>query len=154
MSIVQPAALGRYVPDRMLLVNQQAELSTEPDGLFFSWDTVRSHRLKLVEKPGQGFMELDGTPDMVLEVVRKNSVRKDTVLLPNLYWLSKIPEYWLVDVRQDKQSSDILQWTTEGYVPTVPVEGWTLSKVFGKRFRLQQQTDPLGHPQYVVAIQE
>jgi hypothetical protein len=35
MSVVQPIGLGRYVPDRMLLRNAKANLSAEPDGLFF-----------------------------------------------------------------------------------------------------------------------
>src|SRR5713101_7936962 len=56
MSVVQPAALGRYVPDRMLLKNAAANLSAEPDGSFFTWETIRSGQLRLVEKPGQGFM--------------------------------------------------------------------------------------------------
>src|SRR5947209_7226774 len=37
MTVVQPAGLGRYVPDRMVLRNAQANLSVEPDGLFFTW---------------------------------------------------------------------------------------------------------------------
>ena len=41
---------------------------------------------------------------MVLEVVSKTSVRKDTVVLPQLYWKSKIPEYWLVDGRPGSPS--------------------------------------------------
>src|SRR5205823_6146723 len=80
MSVALQAAFGRYVPDRMLLKNAEANLSTEPDGLFFKWETMRSSRLRLVEKPGQGFMELEGTPDLALEVVSKSSVDKDTVL--------------------------------------------------------------------------
>jgi hypothetical protein len=62
MSVVLSAALGRYVPDRMLLRNAEANLSTEPDGLFFTWEAMRSGRVRLVEKPGQGIMELEGTP--------------------------------------------------------------------------------------------
>src|SRR5438094_2100843 len=42
MSVARQAASGRYVPDRMLLRNTEANLSTEPDGLFFTWDTMRS----------------------------------------------------------------------------------------------------------------
>lgn len=60
MGVVQAAASGRYVPDRMLLTNESAELSTEPDGLFFAWETVTSGRLRLVEKADQGIMELEG----------------------------------------------------------------------------------------------
>src|SRR6266699_3754387 len=59
MGVVVPAAAGRYVPDRMLLKNAKANLSTEPDGLFFTWQTMRSGRLQLVEKPGHGFLELE-----------------------------------------------------------------------------------------------
>jgi Uma2 family endonuclease len=127
-------------------------LSTEPDGLFFTWETIRSGRLLLVEKPGQGIMELDGAPDLTLEVVSKNSVRKDTVLLRDLYFKAGIQEYWLADVRDGALSFEILQRTPEGYVPTAPSEGWIASGVLGKKFQLQRTTDPLGHPQFVVAV--
>ena len=100
MSVVNPASLGRYVPDRMLLTNSGANLNAEPDGLFFTWDTLRSGRLRLVEREGQGIMELEGTPDLVLEVVSKSSVRKDTVILRDLYYKAGIEEYWLVDARK------------------------------------------------------
>jgi Uma2 family endonuclease len=152
MNVVNPASLGRCVPDRMLLTNAEANLNTEPDGLFFSWETMRSGRLRLVEHEGQDFMELEGTPDQVLEVVSKTSVRKDTVLLRDLYFRAGIPEYWLVDVREAAMSFEILQWTPEGYVPVPVVDGWIASKVFGKRFQLQKKTDPLGHAMFVVAV--
>jgi Uma2 family endonuclease len=150
MSVVQPALSGRYVPDRMLLRNPVANLSAEPDGLFFTWETMRSGRLRLVEKLGQGIMELEGTPDLVLEVVSKTSVNKDTVLLRELYWKAGIAEYWLVDVREGKLSFEILRHTLDGYVPTPAVEGWLPSQVLGKRFQLQQKNDPLGHVQFIV----
>jgi len=44
-------------------------------------------------------LELEGTPDMVLEVVSASSVVKDTETLLQLYWQAGIPEYWLVDAR-------------------------------------------------------
>jgi Uma2 family endonuclease len=150
MSVVQPASLGRYVPDRMLLKNVVANLSTEPDGLFFTWETMRSGLLRLVEKPGQGIMELEGTPDLVLEVVSKTSVPKDTVLLRELYWKAGITEYWLADAREGRLAFDILLWTPDGYVAAPNSDGWNLSKVLAKKFQLQEKTDPLGHPQYFV----
>jgi Uma2 family endonuclease len=150
MSVAQPAALGRYVPDRMLLRNAEANLSAEPDGLFFTWDTLRSGRLRLVDKPGVGVVVLDGTPDIVLEIVSKTSVDKDTVLLRDLYWKAGIAEYWLVDARGEAMSFEILQLATGGYVATPAVDGWIPSKVLSKRFQLQQKVDPLGHPQFFV----
>jgi Uma2 family endonuclease len=152
MNIVIPASLGRYVPNRTLLINADANLNTEPDGLFFTWDTMRTGRLRLVEREGQGIMELEGTPDQVLEVVSKSSVRKDTVLLRDLYFKAGIPEYWLVDVREGMMSFEILQRTPEGYVSVAAADGWIASKVLGKKFQLQKNVDPLGHPQFVVAV--
>jgi Uma2 family endonuclease len=152
MSVVNPAALGRYVPDRMLLTSAEANLNTEPDGLFFCWEAMRCGRLRLVEREGQGIMELEGTPDQVLEVVSKTSVRKDTVLLRDLYFKAGIPEYWLVDVREGAMSFEILQWTPDGYVAMPVMDGWIASKVFGKKFQLQKKADPLGHPQFVVLV--
>jgi Uma2 family endonuclease len=151
MGVVNPASLGRYVPDRMLLTNTEANLNAEPDGLFFTWETMRSGRLRLVEREGQGVMELEGAADLVLEIVSKSSVRKDTVLLRDLYFKAGIQEYWLVNVRDGVLSFEILQWTPEGYVAAPAVDGWVASKVLGKKFQLQKQTDPLGHPQFVVA---
>jgi Uma2 family endonuclease len=151
MSVVQPALSGRYVPDRMLLRNPTANLSTEPDGLYFTWETMRSGRLRLVEKLGQGFMELEGTPDLVLEIVSKTSVKKDTILLRELYWKAGIAEYWLVDVREGSLSFEILSHTLDGYIPAPAAEGWLRSQVLGKRFQLQQKNDPLGHLQFFVA---
>ena len=150
MSVVRATNQGRYVPDRMLLKSAKANLSAEPDGLFCTWESLKSQRLRLVDKPGQGIMELEGSPDLVLEIVSKTSVEKDTLLLRDLYWKAGISEYWLVDVRDGKLSFDILQTTPEGFVATAAAEGWISSKVLGKRFQLHQEADPLGHPLYVV----
>lgn len=154
MSVVNPASLGRYVPDRMLLTNTEANLNAEPDGLFFTWESLRSGRLRFVEREGQGIMELEGTADLVLEIVSKSSVRKDTVLLRDLYFKAGIQEYWLVDVRDGAMLFEILQRSPEGYVPVAAVDGWVASKVLGKKFQLQKKDDPLGHPQFVVAVAE
>lgn len=150
MSVVMQTASGRYVPDRMLLKNPEANLSSEPDGLYFTWQTVRSGRLRLVDKPGQGVMQLEGSADLVLEIVSKTSVNKDTVILRDLYWRAGIDEYWLVNVREGQLSFEILKHTPQGYDSIPAVDGWILSTVLGKKFQLQQKTDPLGHPQFFV----
>ena len=116
--------------------------------MFASWETVRSGRLRLVERSKDDYVEVEGTPDMVLEVVSTSSVRKDTELLRELYWRAGIPEYWLVDARGETPSFQILRPTAEGYVETEAQDGWLLSAVFGYAFRLTRQTDPLGHRQY------
>jgi len=147
-SLLRIVQLGYLVSDRMLLSNLAANLSTEPDGLFCFWATVQSGRLRLIEGAKGGYMELEGTPDMVLEIVSRSSVRKDTERLRDLYWRAGIMEYWLVDARGAAPRFDIFRHTKDGYVVTEAQDGWLWSKVFGQGFQLTQQTDPLGHPRY------
>jgi Uma2 family endonuclease len=141
---------GRYVGDRMLLTNPEAELSTEPDGLYFAWETVQLGRLRFVSGKHHGFMELEGTPDMVLEIVSATSERKDKKTLRDLYWKAKVPEYWLVDARKDPAEFDVLRWAATGYEPMAAAEGWLPSSVLGCSLRLLRTLDPLGYPQFVV----
>jgi Uma2 family endonuclease len=143
--------LGQFVPDRMMLANGSANLVTEPDGMFFYWTTMQSGKIRLVPEI-EGYMELEGTPDMTLEVVSKTSFRKDTDILRDLYWKAGVQEYWLVNARQAEPKFDILRHGPKGYVPTPSDQGWLASAVFGKQFQLVRQTDPLGHPLFVVNV--
>jgi Uma2 family endonuclease len=152
LGLLEQTPSGLFVPDRMLLSNKAADLSTEPDGLFFFWDTLKSGRLRLIEGAKQGYMELEGTPDMVLEIISRTSVRKDTVRLRDLYWRAGVTEYWLVDARGASPRFDILRHTKDGYVATEAQDGWLFSTVFGQAFQLTQQTNPLGYPQYKVRV--
>lgn len=153
MSILEGESMGRFVHDRMLLTHPGAGLSTEPDGLFYFWDTLRERRIRLVPRPKKkGYMELEGTPDMVLEVVSDSSVKKDTEILPDLYWRAGIQEYWLVDARGAKPRFDILKHTAKGYQATRMKSNWLKSTIFGRSFRLSQKNDPLGHPDFILEV--
>jgi Uma2 family endonuclease len=105
-----------------------------------------------VEGKKEGYVELQGTPDMVLEVVSESSVTKDTITLQELYWQAMIPEYWIVNARGASITFEILRHTAKGYVATRKQAGWVKSAVFGKSFRLTQQTDDLGNPEYTLAV--
>ncbi len=150
--LVETEDRGYFFSDNTLFSNPDADLSTEPDALFVSYDAVSSGRVRWVEGTEEGYVEIEGTPDMVLEIVSKSSVRKDTATLRELYRRAGIREYWLVDARGESPQFDILRHTTEGYVAAESKEGWRRSEVFGREFRLTQQTDPLGHPQYTLEV--
>jgi Uma2 family endonuclease len=150
--LVKASQSGRFFHDRTFLSNPDADLSTEPDGLFASYDTLRTGRVRPVEGAEEGYVELEGTPDMVLEVVSASSVTKDTVRLRELYWRAGVPEYWLVDARAALRF-DILRRGPKRYVATRRRAGWLPSTVFGRAFRLTQQTDPLGQPLYTLSVQ-
>jgi Uma2 family endonuclease len=150
--LVDEDDLGYFFSDRTLFTNSAAGLSTEPDGLFASWDAVRHGRVRIVAGAQEGVVEVEGIPDIVLEIVSRNSVHKDTKVLHDLYWRAGITEYWLVDGRKEKPRFDIYRHTPKGYEPTRRQAGWLKSTVFRRAFRLSQQKDRLGHPKYTLAV--
>jgi Uma2 family endonuclease len=150
--VVKAGKLGMFWIDSVLLSNEAANLSGKPDGLFISRASLESKRVVLVEGVEEGHVEVEGSPDVVLEVVSTSSVQKDTVILREAYWDASIPEYWLVDARGQEPSFDILRYAPEGYTPTRKQKGWQKSSVFGKSFRLTRETDPLGNPAFTLSI--
>ena len=153
--IAKASKRGYYFHDRMLLSNTQAKLSTEPDGMFVKFESIERGKIRLIEGSAGGTIELEGTPDMVLEVVSATSVEKDTVILPDLYAKAGIAEFWLVDAREHTPQFDILRLTAKGYSKTrKQAGGWLKSTVFGRSFRLQSQTDRLGNPQFTLEARD
>lgn len=152
--IVENEELGYYFSDRVSLANVLANLSTEPDGMFCSFEGIKEGRVELVEAAGEGYVEISGTPEMVLEVVSRYSVRKDTDVLRDLYHRAEIPEYWLVDVRKEPIQFDILRLNGRGYVATRKQKGWIKSRVFGRSFLLETKADRLGNPRYFLRVED
>ncbi len=151
--LVKARDFGYYVPDGMRVSNVEAEISSVPDAAFVSYDALDTGRARLIEaKRDDGFVELEGTPDMVLEVVSPSSVKKDTVTLKQAYWEASVPEYWLADARGDRLVFEIFRHTPKGYVPVRKQGGWVASKVFGKSFRLTKGTDRHGNPAFTLEV--
>jgi Uma2 family endonuclease len=155
LQLARASKAGRYIPDGMLLRNAQADLSTEPDGMFVSYEAFRTGRVKRMPGKSRGIFQLEGTPEMVLEVVSGTTVQKDTVELRELYWKAGISEYWLVDARLATVHFDLLRRGPKGYSSTRrQAGGWVKSNVFGKSFRLTMQPDPLGDPQPTLEMRD
>lgn len=149
--LIFDSKIGRFFPDGMLLRNDDADLATEPDGMFVSYESLRSGKVQRVERDIPDFLELEGSPEMVLEVVSETSVQKDTQELRELYWRAGIVEYWLVDARSDTPRFDILLRGRKGYTSArKQAGGWKRSQVFGRSFLLTQTIDPLGDPLYML----
>jgi Uma2 family endonuclease len=140
--------LGLYLTDGVLLSNFAADISGNPDGLFLSNATLASDRIRLIEGREGGFTELQGSPDMVLEIISRSSQQKDDVVLRQAYWEADVPEYWIVDVRKEPIRFDILRHSKRGYTTARKQEGWVKSPVFGRSFRLVVRPGPGGHPDY------
>jgi Uma2 family endonuclease len=148
--LVQSLALGYYFGDRMLITNRKARLSTEPDGMFVSYESIRSGRVLMNKQ--EATIELQGSPDMALEVVSASSVEKDTELLPQLYRRASVREYWIVDPRGTELKFDILRLAAKGYDLSPKRNGWVKSEIFGKSFRITQTVRPDGQADYRLAV--
>jgi Uma2 family endonuclease len=143
--------LGLYFPDGLLLSNVDADFMVKPDAAFAS-HAARKDRVRLLEGKEGGYVEMEGSPDMVLEVVSDSSVRKDTERLRTDYWEAGIREYWLVDARQEPLVFDILRHTPKGYRTTPKKNGWMKSTVFGKSFRLTFRASEYGDPEFTLEV--
>lgn len=147
-TLVNAQRLGRYFHDGVFLSNVEADVSNQPDGLFVSTEARREGRVRVVEGRSEGHVELEGSPDMVLEVVSRSSVEKDTVVLRDAYARAGVREHWLVDARAAPLRFDILRAGRSGYVVVRKKGGWTRSEVFAADFRLSAGPGEDGDPSY------
>jgi Uma2 family endonuclease len=150
-TLVDAQQLGLFLADGALLSNVDAGIAVNPDAIFISTAALLD-RVRVLEGKRKGHVELEGSPDMVLEVVSDGSVRKDTRQLRQDYWIAGIREYWLVDACKEPLVFDILRHTPKGYRTTPKKDGWIKSSVFGKSFRLTRRTNALGHPDFTLEV--
>ncbi|HEY4564421.1 MAG TPA: Uma2 family endonuclease [Thermoanaerobaculia bacterium] len=142
-SMVAHTGLGQVYVDRARISSPRADLSAEPDVVVVFWETLDSGRLRYIPaasgEPGC-YIEMEGAPDVVVEVVSNSSERKDRVRLPPLYAAAGIPELWLVDVRKNAIRFEIRRLGPDGYETVTPdAKGWRSSPRLGRRFRLARQ---------------
>ena len=146
--VVRSAGGGYLFSDRTRVSSPEADLSAEPDVVYLSAETIDSGRVRLVPSAGgeaDSYVELEGAPDLVVEIVSDSSVAKDTKRLPISYWRAGIAEYWLVDARRERLLFRIHARGADGY-ESAPLdgEGFQLSAVFDRRFRLKRRRDARG----------
>jgi Uma2 family endonuclease len=143
--------LGRVFADRALLTNDAVGLSTEPDMMICLWETLRKGRARLAEAvQGSGrFLQVCGSPDLVIEIISDTSVRKDTVVLPDLYLAAEVQEYWLIDARRKKIGFQLFTRGRRRFTAAKPDNaGYLRSGVLKGSFRLIRKKDPIGGSQY------
>jgi Uma2 family endonuclease len=145
---------GDFYSDGTLLTNVAANLSTEPDGLFVTWEALESGRVRLIPREAEEgqYLEVEGSPDWVLEIVSKTSVQKDTKRLRRQYHTARIPEYWLIDARGEEISFQILVWAENDYVASAGRGGWQKSPLFRRQFRLVRRRGRLNLWEYTLQV--
>ena len=122
--LVQVRNAGYVFAAGARFTSESANVSTEPDALYVSYDVLHTRRARLVPGRKGGFVEIEGAADWVLEIVSDWSVKKDTDDLPDAYWRAGVIEYWLIDVREDPLRFEILRQTDHGFTPVESQDGW------------------------------
>src|SRR5262249_9208690 len=98
------------------------------------------------------FVELEGIPDWVMEIISAAAVLKDTQLLRQAYHRAGIPEYWLIDARGEELIFHILHWRKDGYRAAPIRNGWQRSRVFNHDFRRPRRRDRRGMCEYTLEM--
>ena len=151
--LVADSDLGYFFSDRVLLTHNGAGLSTEPDAFFVSYESVEAGLARWVEGTSEGHVEVEGAPDLVVEVVSSGSVEKDTVDLPILYFAAGVREYWLIDAREGKPTFEVFRRGRHAFAAgRRQASGWLKSAVFEQSFRLVHGSDRLRRPTYTLEM--
>ncbi len=134
---------GELFGDGITFSHTETELVTQPDALYFSFESYRSGRVRGGKEQGHplGFC---GSVDWILEVVSPSSRSKDRKNLHAAYAKAGVREYWIADALDGQLSLEIHRLGAEGYEELPSVDGWLRSETFDKDFRLTQQRSPIG----------
>jgi Uma2 family endonuclease len=150
--LVRKNRLGRMWGEGVLVANEAAQLSCNPDAVFVSDEGFTANRVELVPGKDGGFVELVGSPDMVLEVVSDSSEKKDNQTLFEAYYEAGVIEYWLVDARNAAVEFNIYKRGAKKFTAAKKPDGWVKSAVFGRSFRLTRGTDRAGNPEFTLEV--
>ena len=147
--LVKRGKLGYVVTDCTRVSSVPGDLSAEPDIVFISHESLAEGRACLI--PGASgrtghYVEVEGAPDLIVEIVSDSSAAKDTRRLPKAYFKAGVREFWLADARREPLAFRIhCRGRSSFRAVERDAEGFQRSAVFGRRFRLEGHLDAEGH---------
>jgi Uma2 family endonuclease len=152
-TLMKQTRFGRFAPDGTRYSHLESRLSTEPDGLVIANASFATKRVELVSGKKGKDTELIGTPDIVIEIVSPDSEDKDTEWLMAAYHNAGIPEYWLIDAREEDDTRfDVYKRGPKEYKASRKSDGWVKSPTLGKSFRLVPGEDENGNPEFPLEV--
>jgi len=150
--------LGELYSDRTRVSCPDVDLSVEPDLVLVTNESLDSGRVRFVPRAGGGedrYIELEGPPDLIVEIVSDASVRKDTERLPGLYHAAGVREFWLADARRAELVFRIHRAGASGYEPA-PADpaGFQFSAVLDRWYQLRRTRNRHGRIAFELHEQE
>ena len=150
---IRQLELGEIYTSRARVSCPMADLSVEPDILFVSYDAMDSDRVRLIPKPGvpECYVEFEGSPDLIVEIVSDSTEGKDTQRLPTAYWQAGVREFWLVDARRSELCFRIHHRSDADYQPApTDDDSYQYSAVLGCWYRLERLRNDHGRLRYAL----
>ncbi len=145
--LIDEQELGYLVADSTRVTSDSGQVSSEPDLVFVSYDSLQSGKVKLTpsKRDPEDFVEIQGGPDLIVEIVSDSSVKKDTKDLPKAYFAAGVDEYWLADARGEELVFQMHCRGDHGYEPLeADEEGFQQSGVLHCGYRLSRTRDQRG----------
>lgn len=142
---VRTLRLGQAYLDAMRVSCPAADLSVEPDIVVVAHESISSGKVRMV--PGKSgaprrYIELEGPPDLVVELLSDSSVAKDSRQLFQKYFEAGVLEYWLVDARGDDLAFQIYRRGKSGFMrASRDRQGFQKSQVLQARYRFEREDD-------------
>ncbi len=148
--------LGDILVGETRVSDVPADLSAEPDVVVITFQAFDDGRVRLIPKASgkEGrYVEVEGGPDLVVEIVSDSSVKKDTVRLPISYFQAGVREYWLIDARGEELSFQLLRRGDTSFELTpADADDYQRSEVLDASYRLDRSRHKRGHWVYQLRL--
>jgi Uma2 family endonuclease len=147
-TFAQSRGLGQVFIDQTRVVSSDPTLSCEPDILFVSWKRIATGEIifRPSANPSDNYdqMEIDGGPDLVVEVLSPSSILKDTQRLKLAYFKAGVLEYWIVDAMGKMPRLIIFRRGKNGFnAVSADRQGYLRSGVLGIAVKLNCEKGPV-----------
>ena len=134
---------GFVFADSTRVTSPASDLSAEPDVVVVLLESFDQGKVRHIPAASRGpgrYVELEGAPDLVVEILSDSSVEKDTQRLPPRYAAAGVGELWLVDARGAELRFD-LKVLRAGSYQEVPAnrDGWLHSPLLSAKIRLTRR---------------
>jgi Uma2 family endonuclease len=141
--------LGHTLIAETRISSVPGDVSAEPDVVVITHEAFDAGRVQLVPKASgepDRFVEVEGGPDLIVEIVSDSSVKKDTKRLPPAYFIAGVREFWLIDARGKELVFQIHRRGGAGFeVIKVDEEGYQRSEVLDAAYLLERSRHRRGH---------
>jgi Uma2 family endonuclease len=141
--------LGHTLIAETRISSVPGDVSAEPDVVVITHEAFDAGRVRLVPKASgeaDRYVEVEGGPDLIVEIVSDSSVKKDTKRLPPAYYAAGVREFWLIDARGKKLQFQIHRRGNSEFEPAqTDNEGYQRSEVLDAAYHLERSRHQRGH---------